>query len=325
MNTAATDAAFNGLPAYPIKHTDGSDLSRQDVIPGEEYIFIWNGTNFSSTLMNVPKKPPQYVFYVRTDSTSVITGGLESNTGFANTPQDAFKGINTGMATIEATYISTQSITIMVADGVYYAGPVHNSQYISAYVVQGNDSNPSACIIDATAGGTCAASLASGHLTIHGFTFKSYVFNVAANVGYMDCYNCNFTSPVNSNYGTLEAVLGGSIILHGNIGFSTPVACSAFAYAHNGGYINFGSHASGSAPITCNFTFQGTCTGQFFIMAIASATVVCYNDGTVTINGGPFQGTEYLAQSAGGVGFSSGVSAFPATSPGIVDPPGYVW
>src|SRR5262249_3500099 len=107
------------------------------------YAFIYNGTTFSSVIPNMPITPPQYVFYVRTD------GGDDVNhSGLTNTAADAFKTIQGAITLLKQRYISSETITIRVADGYYAGGFSDSSRYVSAWNIIGNAATPANVIID---------------------------------------------------------------------------------------------------------------------------------------------------------------------------------
>jgi hypothetical protein len=339
-NTSATDMALNGLPAHLCKHTDGSDFTRGDVFAGLEYTFVWNGQTFSSTIMNVPKRPPQTTFYVRADSTSIVdSNGIESNTGFANTPQDAFRTIQGAMNTIQALYISSQTITLRVADGTYTSGFQHSSQYISQYEVIGNQANPGNCLIDCTSVNVnsyvpgsptaiCASVGEFGNVILSGFSFKSFSPNIVGGVGVMQVSDCNLSSPTSGNRAIVECVLSANMQFFGNIHIATPQACTAVFQAWQNGLIYIGVSDYFGQDVL-NLYFDGTVTGSAFMHAFTGGVMLVHNDtgsqgNTIVVHGGPFNGYEYLADTSGGIDFSVGTTYFPATQPGIATPPGYV-
>jgi hypothetical protein len=339
-NTAATDMALNGLPAHLCKHTDGSDFSRGDIFAALEYTFVWNGATFSSSIMNVPKRPPQQIFYVRADSTStVLSDGTETNTGFANTPQDAFRTIQGAINTIQKLYISSQTIGIQVADGTYTSGFIHNSQYVSQYSITGNTANPGNCLIDCTSvntnsyvpgapPGICAAVGEFGNVVLSGFAFKSFSPNVVADVGLIQITECNFSSPTSGNRAITECTLAGNMQIWGNIHISTPVACTAVFQAWQGGIMYLGNSDYFGQDLL-NLWLDGTATGSALLRSFTNGLILVHNDtgthgNTITIHGGPFNGYEYVVDNGGGISYSVGTTYFPATQPGVVTPPGYV-
>src|SRR6516225_5762727 len=140
-NPGTTMMQLNGGTSIETVRTDGSLMIGGNVIAGEEYMFVYNGTNFTSTIMPVPVQPPQTTFYVRTDSTSTVdSNGLESNSGFANTSTSAFKTIQGAINTIKNRYISQTLITVRVADGTYTSGGQETANYIASWNILGNTS-----------------------------------------------------------------------------------------------------------------------------------------------------------------------------------------
>jgi hypothetical protein len=329
-NSSATDMALNGLPAYACKKTDGSPFTRGDIVGGMEYVFIWNGTNFSSTIQNAPKIAPT-LFYVRTDSTSVIdANGLESNTGLANTPAEAFKSIQGAINSISATYISTKSVKLVVADGTYIGGGVHSSQYIAAFDIAGNDANPSAVIIDSTSPGTagyvkgtgqvCFISSKFGNIHLHGFTLKSYGSNLAIITGVMTVENVRLSAPLIGSGGCVECVSGGTVGFTGSIHIAAGTYGSIFR-CYSSGIISLGSTQSG---VTTTITLDGACYGGSILEANTGAIISCLNSYIALAGAFPFHGYEYAVGSAGGVGYLTGTAFFPSDSNGYIIPPGWV-
>jgi hypothetical protein len=339
-NTGATDMALNGLPAHPCKRTDGSDFVSGDIYAGLEYIFIWNGTNFSSTIMNVVQGPPQYIFYVRADSTSIVnmTTGIESNTGLANTAAAAFKTLQGAANTIALRYVSSQSYKIVVADGTYTSGFSHQSQYIASIEYQGNDANPQNVVINCTSTadasyvpgsflGVCFMSAAGGNLLVHGFTFQSYGQNAASSGGYLEIYGCNFSSPTSGETSSMSAAIGGQILLHGVCKFtSTTGGGSIFEADQSGTFAIAGisDFASDRKPLTWTWLNNVAC--QSVMWATDGGVISVGNaPGNIVVNGPPttIGAPEFIVQSAGGVSYNVSVGSIFNAEAGIVYPPGW--
>jgi hypothetical protein len=335
-NTMATDMALNGGPAILIKRTDGSDFERGAIYSGLEYTFVYNGVTFSSTIMNVTQRPPQMVFYVRSDSTSTIdTNGIESNTGLANTPQDSFKSIQGAINTIQLRYVSTTTVKIMVADGVYVGGGHHNSQYITGFEIQGNDANPGNCVIDCTpysltnyvkgCGTVAFFSEVFGNLLIHGFTIKSYSQNVAAYGGKLEAYNCHFTSPIGPT-GAITSSVAGHVIIWGTCQYtSTNSSFDIFESCYSA-TLSLGITETADSPArNLDWTYSGsagvTCVFHSYNSAVIS---VCNNPGQIAVHGSIPGVPEYYADTGAGIGYFQPVGAgLFATSPGQTTGPGW--
>jgi hypothetical protein len=249
-NSGPVDLALNGKPAILTKRTDGSDMVGGNFIAGQDYAFIYNGTFFQNTIMPVPQKPPVNTFYVRTDSTSIVdSNGIESNSGFFNTPQDAFKTIQGAVNTIKLRYISTVAINIDVADGTYSSGVYDDSQYIAAWNIVGNTANPQNCIINCTStntgsyvpgafAGICVTCGKHSHMTVNGFTLQSYDNNARAN-GWLSLQNCNLNGPL-SGTAAVYVGLAGLIRITGNISYSTANSIGTMFFADSGGIMQVG-------------------------------------------------------------------------------------
>jgi hypothetical protein len=223
----------------------------------------------------------------------------------------------------------------MVADGLYINGGFqHKTQFVAAYEVQGNDANPGNVIIDCTSivianyvpgalPGVCAFAGNFGNLTVHGFAFKSFGANAAVGVGHMDLSNCNITACTSGLTQTLTAAASGSMVVHGNIHISTPNAGEIFG--SQGGFIALGQHPTSGAPqLTLALYFDGTCSGANLMHAFYGGVIDVFNDGTISVYGGPYNGQEYVVNSAGGIGYMSGTSFFPCTQPGVIQDTGWV-
>src|ERR1700751_619582 len=85
-NTAATNVQLNGGPSIPLVRCNGASLLSGDITKSMETTFVYNGVNFNGMTPDLQKHPSQTTFYVN-------TAGNDNNTGFANTPQDAFATI----------------------------------------------------------------------------------------------------------------------------------------------------------------------------------------------------------------------------------------
>jgi hypothetical protein len=338
FNSGTVDMQLNGVPAIFVKHTDGSDMTRGDFTKNMEYIFVYNGVTFSTTIMNVPHSPPQLTFYIRADSTSIVdSNGLESNTGFANTPQDAFKTIQGAANTIAYRYISTQRIKLMVSDGTYTTGLYHASPYIASWELQGNDANPQNCVIDCrsqssssyvpgAAKGVCILAGSAGNIVAHGFTLESWGQNVASASGRVEVYGMNFTSPVSGHTSCISVVQGGSGLVWGTCSYTSTTGGQYIFEASYSGTLSLGALSDYPEDTRAlNWIYNGTISGVGAILASTSAVVdVCNAPGNITVSGSKIAAREYIAQYGAGVGFTNPVGAgLFATVPGQTTSPGW--
>jgi hypothetical protein len=321
-NTGPTDLQFNGVAAVRASRQDGSDLIGGNVTASEEMIFVYNGVDFTAMIPPVPLRPPQYIFYVRTD-------GNDNNTGFANTPQDAFATVSGGMYQIKNRYISAQTVTIRVADGTYVDAFGDSLNYVSAWNIVGNTTNPGNVIIDATSvnqssypahaiGAGVAASAADvANITVNGFTFRSYYENAVAGKGILFVLNCNFTAPTSGQHGACAAVNGGIVSYYGNCQY-TGASAVPFIFQAIGGAVM----AFGEAGLACTFNIAGTPVVTSATIVVAGAAAAWAQ--VITFTGGVPNCAQYNCSSAGGIGFTGGVTTvFPGTLPGVVTPPGW--
>jgi hypothetical protein len=341
ITTGVIDIQLNGRPAVAVKRTDGSNFLGSELVGNQEFIFIYNGVYFSTTMIPVPLNPPQTVFYVRSDSLSTLnmTTGRESATGFANTPQEAFKTIQGAINTIRYRYISQQTITVRVADGTYSNGFTIRDQYIASWHILGNAANPGLCIVNATS--TSAASYipgstpgigaeieAAGIAKVEGFTFYSHApnaraFGTGAN---LTIQNCAFNCPGAQN-GTsvMSCSFSGFLGLFGVNSYTGTNSTLHFLQVENGGSVIIGD-ADLFGHITCSVSFTGPSVfASAFIGSNASSNVLLNGDWL------SFPGTvptcpKYACGNAGGIISATGISVngfLPGSAPGIIYPPGY--
>ena len=326
-NLTPTDMALNGVAAVLIKRTDGSNLIAGNLIKNQEYLFMWNGTFFQSTFMPVPQQAPQTFFYVRADSLSTLdSNGIESNSGFANTPQDAFKTLQGAVNTIKNRYISQLGVDVFVADGTYTSGVYDNTQYIASWFFEGNASNPQNVVLDCrstnqatyvpgAAAGYCVANELTSVITMDGFQFLSWNNNGTTG-GILRFINCWFTAPTGS-VSVLDC-FGSMSVTGTNCHYSAVVACTAFAFAHVGGQLALGYHGPlAISPLTVQIQGSPTFNDAFFVCNAGGSGVV-YDDVTTWVNGGAnVNGRQYHVSNAGGIGFWSNPASLPGNTPGF--------
>lgn len=327
-NTGPVNLQFNGLASVPAVRTDGSPMVGANIISSQEMIFIYNGINFNSIVPPIPQTPPQTTFYVRTD-------GNDNNSGFANTPVDAFRTISGAMAMIKARYISQNTITIRVADGFYVDSVYDNVAYISAWSIIGNPANPGNVVISATpvvqsayppyaSIARCCVAYGPSVISINGFTFQSYYDNVAVAGGSLTVTTCNFTAPTSGVSSAIFSNANGNIQVYGVCNYSGAIPINEIFISSYGGYMGLGYH-DGLQTINLLFNINGS-PSVVTATAISDAggIILLYNQ-AVAFTGGIPTCPQYYALTGGGVTFTTGVtSAFPGTLPGVVVPPGYV-
>jgi hypothetical protein len=317
-NSGATDCSFNGVPAILAKRTDGSDLIGGDLYAAQESLFVYNGTFFQTTYQPVPQQAPVLTFYVRSDSTSVVdSNGLESNSGFFNTPTDAFKTIQGALNTIKYRYISTLQITIRVADGTYSSGVYDDSQYITSWNIVGNTASPGNCIINATStstasyvprafAGICVACGQHSHMTINGFTFQSYDNNARCN-GWLNILNCNLNAPLSGAAAAIYASFG-LIRVTGNITYSAANTIGAIFYADSGGVIQMGwSDIYG--PQNLSLHMNGSYNLGIAVIYSNTGGFIDVVDNVLTVSGSVLNAKSFYAELGGYLHFAFNQSA----------------
>jgi hypothetical protein len=324
-NDGITDIQLNGNPAILVKRTDGSDVIGGNFIANQEYIFIYNGTFFNTTIMHVPQTPPQTTFYVRPDSTSVVdSNGLESNSGFANIPAQAFLTLQGAVNTLKSRYISQNVITVRVADGIYNSGVYDNEQYIASWNFIGNPSSPGNVKIVATStniatyvpgaqGGICCFVGKMSNFSMNGFSFQSYDRNVAS-AGNCTLNNCYFTAPQNGLW-AMDAT--GLIQLFGACSFSGANACASIFIARAGGAMSVGFYSAYFGSTAFSMAIQGTPVITGGCASASGGTFICYDN--VMSFSGKCSGSSFQCNNAGGFIFNSGnTGIFPGSTPGVV-------
>jgi hypothetical protein len=339
--TGPVNLQLNGLASIVATRVDGSSLVGNDLTGTENYIFMYNGVNFTSTIQATAAQKSSNIisattFYVRPDSTSVVnSSGIESQDGLANTVGEAFKTIQGAVNTIKAKYISMDTITVRVADGTYTSGAYITNSYIAAWNIVGNTSNPNNCIVDCTStnaatyvpgtdAGSCFGIGGTGNLSFSGFYMRSYYGNVGCEGGYLLGTSCFYTASIIGSP-CCSAASGGSFAINGtNNQFSGANACDAFIAAYNSGAAGMGGHdVYGNDYVTVTIVGNPT-VNRGFVEALSSGTITIF-DSVVSFPGGTPQGPRYYCSSGGGINFMDGnTNVFPGSQPGVVIPPGWV-
>jgi hypothetical protein len=333
-NTGPTDLALNGKPAVLAKRNNGSDLIGGNIVANQEYLFIWNGVFFQSTISNVPQQAPVTTFYIRSDSVSVVdSNGLESNSGFFNTTTDAFKTIQGAINTIKNRYISAVAITLRVADGTYTSGFSDDTQYIASWIIIGNVSTPANCILDCRSssipsyvpGATPGVCIYCGHvanMTVTGFTFKSYIENVL-NRGKLILDTIHLNAPTNfqSVVNTQES---GVTQFHNAFTFTATAPITQIFTCLSGGTQNFGATPSIGASIPFTLQMMGAYSISIGIFFSDYGGTTHIYDAVSSISGPVVTGRPYSVYRAGGINFENGNNAVfnsDCTLGGFIEPP----
>jgi hypothetical protein len=326
-NPGPVQLQLNGIAAVPAVRTDGSPMVGGNLISSQEMTFIYNGVNFNALIPPIPQTPPQTTFYVRTD-------GNDNNSGFANTTTDAFRTISGAMAVIKQRYISQNTITLRVADGLYVDGFAESEAYIAAWNIVGNSANPGNVVIDAspTSSGSYISPYSSvgrscytagqGNITVNGFTFKSYYEQAVSDGGILNVFNCNFTAPTSGACPPI-ASYHGWIGIYGNCQYSGATNSPAIFQCSLSGFMELGYHDN-LETVNLVFNIAGTpiITGATAIASGAGAIGVW--EPAVVFTGGVPNCLQYSCSAGGGISFLTGVTTiFPGTQPGIVQSPGW--
>jgi len=329
-NTGPVTLQLNGLAAVAATRTDGSPMVGNNLIASEEMVFIYNGVNFTSMVPPIPQAPPQTTFYVRTN-------GNDNNTGFADTPTQAFATISGGMHAIKSRYISQNTITLRVADGFYTDCFGEQTNYIAAWNIIGNVSNPGNVVINGTPtsqsaypspysgiGRPCAVS-GSGNMMVSGFTFQAYAELVSAIAGgLMQVRSCNFTAPTGGAGVVIYAVGNGKLSIYGTCQYTgaTP-AFTLFGSSHGGeisiGYNDFATND----PLVMNIAAGSTFTAGTAASTSGGSMQVWTQ--AVAFTGSVPNGRQYWCSSGAGITFTGGnTNIFPGSSAGEVQAPGWI-
>jgi hypothetical protein len=332
-NYGPIDLQLNGNPGVLAKRTDGSDMIPGNLIKNQEYLFMYNGTFFSTTFPPIPQAPPQYTFYVRSTAASTIdSNGIESASGLANTDTDAFKSIQGAINTIKNRYISALTITIRVADGTYTSGFADNTQYIGAWSIVGNSANPGNVNIVCTSTnpatyipyapvGVCVGVGAVSVMYVQGMSFQSYEQQCLVD-GVLQLYSCHFTSPI-TGLACIDSA--GVCNVYGYCQYSGPNSVSSIFAAHAGGQISLGYYDPYvGTTVGLQFTIVGSpiCTVGVF-HAFEGGTASIY-DIVCTFPGGTVIGPDFTFATTGGGGFwTSNIGALPGNSAGVVTTASY--
>jgi hypothetical protein len=277
---------------------------------------------------STPAAPPQTVFYVRTD-------GNDNNSGFANTPTDAFASVQGAMNSIKARYISQNTITIRVADGTYTNGGFQDTtSFIASWDVVGNTANPGNVIIDATStnlatyiagalGGRGVNSSYTANITVEGITFKSYYENAVAHAGgNLTISNCNFTAPVTGG-AVIASYTDAMVHMQGTCQYSATRSAFALWATTLGGAMRF-AHADIYTTATLTMNFPSAPNFTTALMYAASGGTIIVQDNAISFTGVANTAPKYYCQTAGGVVFGTGNQATVPGAPGRVYSPGWV-
>jgi hypothetical protein len=330
---------LNGQAGVAVKRTDGSAFIGGETTGGEEYIFIYNGSHFTSTVMHVKPQPPQTVFYVNG------TYGNDWNSGFSDNggpTTQAFKTCQGAINRIKERYTSTVAITVRVADGIYDTGFSDSDNYIAGWTFIGNPANPQNVVIDSTStslahfqsnGSPAGISVAVGpfaYFVVQGFTFKSQYPNVQSS-GTLTLIDCHFTPPLYrpANIHTIIADAG-TISITGNCSYDGTLGASAGIFdAGAAGVMGIGSSGDPvyGQTTTCTFYLNGNPSfalpaGGFGALVTAETnSLIQFSQSYVTFTGGVCDGYEYIATAGGGIYFDQGAvdGWLPATMPGYTE------
>jgi hypothetical protein len=327
-NPGPVNLQLNGGASIAATRANGAAMVGGDCTASEEMMFVYNGVNFNTMIPNILNHPPQTTFYVRTD-------GNDNNTGYANTPTDAFATTYGAINAIRSRYTSQDQITIRVADGSYIGGFGTSGGYIGSWNIIGNVSNPGNVTIDATSlsppagsiGGSAVASSSGAVITVSGMTFKGYYDNVVSGEGAtLLVHDCHFTGSRSGSGSAVVSLENAITEIWGTCQYDPNGYNSAACFAaSSGGFVVVAYHdAYQNYPL--NWSFVGA------VPAFASGTASANSGGLVQIDatntawsGNVPSGYKYVAQTGGGVFAMSGsINTFPGTVAGIVTSPGWL-
>ena len=332
---------LNGTAGIAVRKTDGSSFIGGELFGGLTYEFTYNGTNFTSTIMNVFEKPPQNIFYVNGTYGNDYNSGL-SDSGTTGT--QAFKTVQGAINAIKSRYISETQITVRVADGTYTSGFGDDTNYIASWNIVGDTANPQNCIIDCTSTvsssyvtnstpGVCVKVGPMANMAVSGFQFKSQYAEIVC-AGALTLTSCWFTAPLYSSVSPHAIVAeAGKIGIFGANFFSATAACGGLFNSGAGGSLGCG----GSDPLygnnrTCSFEFVGAISfalsaGGYGAVATAETnSLITFSQSYTSFFGTKATGYEYIAESGGGIFFDQNVinGYLPGTMAGVVIPYGWV-
>lgn len=333
---------LNGNAGIAVRKTDGSSFIGGELIGSEEYPFIYNGTNFTSCIMNVLEKPPQNTFYVNP------VYGYDWNSGLSDsgtTGSQAFKTIQGAINRIKERYVSETAITLRCADGTYTSGFAEDTNYIASWNIVGDTSNPQNCIIDCTSTvassyiapaepGVCVSCGKIAKMIVEGFMFKGQYSN-AVSSGSLSISNCWFTAPLYSPVSPHTIVVdNGTLNVTGTCTFSASVGCGGLFNSGAGGAMGIGGGVDplyGTATY-CTFNVIGnpslytSASGYGAVATAENSSMIAFSQATMTWEGGQFQGYQYICTTAGGIYFDHNAinGWLPASMAGVVSAPGWV-
>ncbi len=334
-NSGPTNLQLNGAASVASTRQNGKPHTAGDLTATEEMIFVYNGVNFTSMVMDIVQHPPQNIFYVRPD-------GNDNNSGLSNTSAAAFLTIYGAIAAIQSRYISQLTITLNVADGTYVGGVDIPGGYVASWNIVGNVTNPGNVVIDATSLTPPAGASISGHafnvttsavLELSGFTLKGYYSSCASRQGgRLNVHDCNVVNPVAPAGGAPARACfyshdHGNMYIYGVINHSSGGHnCGALWFVQGGGNLALGYHDD---FVTHNLTYNFT--GSAFSVGTASAYAT--NGGgigvyvqRITWSGRSLvTGPQYNVQNAAGIATDGSTldGVLPGTA-GIIGPLGWV-
>jgi hypothetical protein len=329
-NTGPTQIELNGLAAQSIYRTDGSPMVGGNLVAGQESLFIWKGSGFSSTVPPIPQAPPQAVFYVD-------PGGNDNNSGFSPTiggPNGPFATIQGAINAIKSRYISQTGITLRCANGYYSSGFSDSVNYIASWSVIGNTGNPSLCVINATSSNPNAyvpgsppgrGVVSGGKASIYasGFTFQTYLENAASTEGgNLTLQNCYFTAPTWGGGGAcISAYTGGFTFVEGTCQYTAYGNCFGVFVAAFGGQIRLG-YADPFANVPLVFSMAGTPSVPNGVALATGNGTVYVEPSNTAFTGVVPTGPKFQVNTGGGL--IQQTFQFPGSQPGIIIPPGWV-
>jgi hypothetical protein len=219
------DIAVNAAPSLPvvsIVRTDLRLLGVGDIVPGMIVALVFDGTRFqmismpasNSKVMTAPLE-----FFVNSNT------GNDANDGL--TPATAFRTIQRAMNEMVTWTNVGFEFKITCADGTYERAngpPINGSGYV---LIQGNNSNPSACVIYDNVGSRSDthAIVLGNRYSLRGFKIQSNsgggivcAGNNTANCGNIEFGYCPSTHVLVFSAAEMGFIAGTNIIISGSSG-----------------------------------------------------------------------------------------------------------
>lgn len=250
---------------------------------------IYPGAPFIPNLMSLDGRyqriTPSLTFYV---DASI---GNDANPG--TSPSLPFLTGQGAVDAISVNYASSGIVTVNFAHGTYNGFTV-NSSFIANWNFVGDSGSPNSVVLLAVSSGINGGNSVKANncsLSLTGFAFSSFNFNVNCSVSNLVMTNCNLEGSANSYciglFNNSTGLIYGSIgVSGGGVGFLT---------SNNGSQTSMGNAAG--PTLTLTFTIAGT-----FAISAAGFTAfdggITFSPGVITLSG-TATGVRYIANANG--------------------------